>query len=523
MKIEKVQQSAIGRWASVGAALLLFAAAYLIMNYAIIVEAVLYRAAANDFASSLSAVVALAGQAIILLVALALLQGIFRWLLLAIVAGSAFINKAYSLIVGGTLDAQKIDWMLAEAGQVKNAAAQFAGMFATSALQVALAIILLIAARRFLGHVAWVHRNRGALIGVILIAAPSLVMPWTGLGPLGAERNLYNFAAAQITRDPPPLRRTVTISPARNAGIEKIIWLVDESVAYEPFRSTLAPMLERYDPSDFGEAAAMGNCSTPSNVALRSGVDVRNASDTLDLRAMPTIWGYARRAGYRTTLVDGQTRGAPQNMLQGAELAMVDRYRSMEEGIDTDRGIAKYLNSELRLDGRQFIYVVLRGVHFQYADHIPSDLRDPLWSNAETYRAALAYSKKQFFEVLLDGLDRQRTAIVYTSDHGQNLTPGSLPHCSRDPVRSEFAVPLIAFLPSTFESKPTTSSPNHSLSQIFPSTLQWMGYPAAYAQDKYDNDLRSPTARYVWFGRNVVPVNQDDRIEISTSTDFPGR
>ncbi len=508
--------------ASIAAALLLVAAAYLIINYTVIVESVLYRVAAHDTVSAMTSAAVLAAQAAILLAGVALMQGVLRWLLLGLVAGSALVNKGYSTIVGGTLDVQKIDWMLAETRQAGNAAGQFAWPFGVSVFQVALAILLLAAAARLLTHIGKKRRKWITALVAMLVFAPSLVLPWTGLWPLGAERNLYSFAAAIIAREPPPRRRTVTVSPNEGSGIKKIVWLVDESVAYEPYRQTLARGLERFDPIDFGEVAAMGHCSTPSNVALRSGVDVRNASAILDLRTMPTIWAYARRAGYRTTMIDGQTSGAPQNMLEGAELALVDRYLSMSAGVDTDRGIAKFLNRELRDNGKQFIYVVLKGVHFQYSDHVPPHLRDPKWSIEEEYRAALAYSKKQFFDLLLSGVDREQAIVIYTSDHGQNLTPGVLPHCSRDPVRAEFSVPLIAFLPPLIEPQWTARTSRHSVSQIFPTTLQWMGYPADYTTKHYDNDLHSPTARYVWFGRNVVPGNEGDRIEISASENFPG-
>jgi glucan phosphoethanolaminetransferase (alkaline phosphatase superfamily) len=58
-----------------------------------------------------------------------------------------------------------------------------------------------------------------------------------------------------------------------------------------------------------------------------------------------------------------------------------------------------------------------------------------------------SWSKRAILQRLLAGVDREAVAIVYTSDHGQNLTPGALPHCSREAVADEFRVPLLAFLP----------------------------------------------------------------------------
>ena len=61
-----------------------------------------------------------------------------------------------------------------------------------------------------------------------------------------------------------------------------------------------------------------------------------------------------------------------------------------------------------------------------------------------------------------------------------------------------------------------------SASQIFPATLGWMGYDRASVAARYDRDLDGPTARYVWFGRNVIPVRDGDAIGVSAGPDFPG-
>jgi hypothetical protein len=143
MKVRNIRLPGGGKWIPIAAALLSFAAAYLIINYAIIVESVVYRAAAHDLASAITAMALLAAQAVVLLAGVALLRGAALWLLLALVGVSALLNKGYSTIVGGTLDVAKVDWMLVEARQAENAAGQFAGPAAISVLLIALAILLL--------------------------------------------------------------------------------------------------------------------------------------------------------------------------------------------------------------------------------------------------------------------------------------------------------------------------------------------------------------------------------------------
>ena len=55
---------------------------------------------------------------------------------------------------------------------------------------------------------------------------------------------------------------------------------------------------------------------------------------------------------------------------------------------------------------------------------------------------------------------------------------------------------------------------SRSTSQIFPTSLVWMGYPADYAETAYDDRLMRPSKKRVWFGRTVVPVNPGDQIDV---------
>ena len=146
-------------------------------------------------------------------------------------------------------------------------------------------------------------------------------------------------------------------------------------------------------------------------------------------------------------MIDAQKAGAPQNLLFAPERALIDDYRATPGGIDSDAKVAHALNRDLKKPGKTFTYVVLRGVHFQYRDHYPRGMIPADSPVARQYDTALAWSKRDFFARLLAGIDRDAVAIVYTSDHGQNLTPGALPHCSREAHPDEFRVPLIAFLP----------------------------------------------------------------------------
>ncbi len=511
------------------AGFLLFSAAYALINQLPLTHAILYRAAAHDVVSAIWAALSFALQAVILLTAVIFLP--HRWfaLLLIVVTVSSGVNMVYGQIVGNMLDVQKTGWLITEARQAGEAAGEFTKPLAIATGKLIFGVLLLLGARRTIrkslpGQLkAASTGKRGSAAILALLIAPSLLWPVFNFYPLAAERNLYNFAATIWTADPPPPRAAVTALPNKDEGIEKIIWLIDESISYSAFQQIISPDLATTAYVDFGESASMGHCSTPSNVAMRSGVNVRTVDNRTDLRQTPSIWAYAAKAGFTTSMIDGQVTGPPQNLLQPPERGLIDSYQNAASGLKTDLTIARTINASLKSEGKQFTYAILRGVHFQYRDHYPEGAL-PRGSNMQAqYEKAITYSKKDFFATLLDGIDRSKVAIFYTSDHGQNITDGVTPHCSGNPVKAEFSVPLVAFLPPEVAESYKTGNGGRSLSQLFPTTLTLMGYNADYAKEKYDNILSTPTARYVWFGRGVVPVKDGGTIDVQTGQDFPGR
>ncbi|MGX7894111.1 sulfatase-like hydrolase/transferase [Tsuneonella sp. HG222] len=511
-------------WPRALAGVAVFALAYAIANRFQLTQYVLYRWAAHDEARALANFGWLAAQAVCWLGAVWLLPR--RWFILALslAAVSIMVNLGYGETIGDTLDAGRISWLLAESRQAGHAAGEFTGLLAFAAIQMIVAKVLFGAVRFPLRRAVPPPRDAVALpAGLTLALAPSLLAVLGGW-PLatGAERNTWHLAAQVLTAPPPPPRAPVGFSPDTAGSPDHIVWLVDESVAHGPFAQLILPSTAPFAPVDFGEAVSLGNCSAPANLALRSGVDVRRAGPGLDLRRPPSVWAYARKAGYRTMLIDGQTTGAPQNLLLPPERALIDDLRSMAQGIDTDRRIAALLNRQMKAPGRSFTYAVLRGVHFQYRDHVPPGTLPAHAPAAEQYRAALRYSKRDFFRTLLGGVDRSRVAVIYTSDHGQNLAPGVLPHCSPEQVPAEYMVPLLAFVPPELAARyPNPSPRRHSLSQVLPTTLAWMGYDQAAVQQRYDNDLTQGPLGYVRFGRGVVPLREGDPVEIEVSSTFP--
>jgi hypothetical protein len=500
-----------------------FAAGFALANRFQLVNGVLYRWAAHDLASATSNFLFLALQAAALLAATALLGRRLFAAAMVLAFASILVNLGYGQTTRAPIDIGTLSWMTAESRQAGNVAGEFAGPLLLAVLQAATAIALFVAARALVRRGVKVPSPRlGALLGLALLVAPSFLAP-LGLPASAAERNLYSLGYQLAEAPPPPPRAPVELVPQTAGTPRHILWLVDESVAYAEFERLIAPKLAPYQPVDFGMAASLANCSAPSNLALRSGVDVRDAGPSLDLRRTPSIWGYAKKAGYGTTLIDGQTHGAPQNFLLPPERALIDEVTSAANGIDTDVEIAGRLNRQLRGPARTFTYVVLRGVHFQYKDHFPAGMIPADSPEIVQYRTALGYSKGRFFDRLLQGVDRAAVGIVYQSDHGQNLTPGKLPHCSPEGVPAEFQIPLLAFAPDAERAR-LAAGPHrgHSASQVFPTLLEWMGYDRAAVQRRYDNDLTGAPLRYVRFGRDAFPLSPGDKADVTVWPKFPG-
>lgn len=505
------------RYISFALGILLFTVGFAIANRFQLTHYVLYRFAANDQVSAAENFLLLAGQALCLLMALMLCGRRLLFFLLPVLFVSILVNLGYGQTVNDLIDAGKLSWMFAEARQAGGAAGEFAFSLGLAAFQAIGAILCL--------YLAWLAFRRSALVprrlicwppALLALAAPNILAAFGALDTLTAERNVYALALEIARAEPPPPRAPVDMVPDASVDAPTdIVWLIDESVAARQFDELAPSLLEGHPHVDFGTAISMGHCSAPSNVAMRSGVDVRHARPTIDLRRTPSIWAYARKAGYRTVLIDGQTSGAPQNLLLPPERALIDEVMNVDDGMDTDRAIAARLNAMMKDDVKSFIYVILRGVHFQYRDHFPAGLIPADSSVMRQYETALNYSKRGFFDRLLDDVEREGVAIIYTSDHGQNIEEGVLPHCSRSPVADELRTPLIAFLPDRLSARygePITTA--RSASQIFPATLSWMGYDRQQAERRYDRDLDRPPFGYVWFDRNVIPLDSGDPVDV---------
>jgi hypothetical protein len=402
------------------------------------------------------------------------------WLVVPLVFVSLTTNYAFLGIVKDPLTVDVIQWLPYETSQLGNASREYASEIAFAAARAAALLVV------FLGLRFVVQRHDASCRAALRVRrwAPAAFAAFFAAGlalqpPMSvAETNLYVFGLpAAFEQEPSP--RPLAARPLRDSALAKVVLVIDESVTWEAFEKVIAARIDGLPAIDFGEAASLANCSAPSNALLRWGVDMSRVRDpAYDPRTNPTIWAYARAAGYRTTLIDGQSEGQKQNYLTPGELALIDAFVPAKRASDTDVRLAERVNAELRRPGRAFIVVVKRGTHFPYEMNYPRGMVARDAPRALKYVAAVAHTSGRFFDTLDRDLRWERTLVIYTSDHGQDLARRST-HCNPRPKAEEYSVPLVAItaqptLAAALSASPLSDRASHL--NIFPTLVEAVGY-----------------------------------------------
>lgn len=294
--------------------------------------------------------------------------------------------------------------------------------------------------------------------------------------------------------------------------------------------------------TNYGIVNSVSNCSATSNLMMRIGLSshTKNAeNDFCSTRSeLPTIYQYAKRAGFKTWLFDSQAdQGQIQNYLSPYDMKSIDNYVTLDtrtEDIKRDRlhlyKIAKTINENL--NEKNFIVFVKDGAHWPFLWRYPKDkeifipVQETIYEEKNidnkdklinTYSNVIRYSVDEFFREYFDKIDIGRSILFYTSDHGQNLLEDEsspLTHCSslEDTPVSEAQVPLIVIGKNVIEKFPIKKDRLYSQYQIFPTILFLMGYNkkliAEYGETLIDGQ---PLTERLWFYRGLeglrVPFN----------------
>lgn len=376
---------------------------------------------------------------------ISLLPHLARRLILVGMVLSLTVNAALWMISGMVVTRPVLVWLVSELSNFENAMTEFWPKIGLALVGSSLAVGWLIAVQsRF--HAALgslidrtTHRRLRVAGAALLVAITlaSVIWPQTRAH---AESNTYTYGLTALFETAPP-PGVPADAPAAGVAAEKIVLVYDESIRPDVYRDEV---LRQHGDKlvSLGTGYSTANCSAASNAFMRWGVLPAHVGAAHDPRANASLWSYAHKAGFRTTLIDGQMRTTTQNFIRPAELKEIDEYRPMDSGVDTDVHIAEELQRRLRLPGREFIYIVKRGAHFPYRDNLPPALRKDGATRIEDYVAAVRYSTGRFFDTLLASTDAlDRAVVFYTSDHGQAFDGGAV-HCRGDYAADSYRVPI---------------------------------------------------------------------------------
>ena len=240
-------------------------------------------------------------------------------------------------------------------------------------------------------------------------------------------------------------------------------------------------------------------------------------------RLVPTIWSYARAAGFRTIFIDGQRNGSYQNYLNRKEAALIDQIVGVSKGYDTDRSIAALLRRMLLEPGRMFFYVNKRGSHFPYDDNYPDTWLPGAPTPEQSYDAAVRYSTQDFLDAALKDVPLTRVLIIYTSDHGEQFGKGSN-HCNIVPTPQEKSVPLLLItgdrqLAQQVDSVVPALRDHVGHEQFFATLLAGMGYDLQAAEARYGTSLLSPIVpqRYYQVSQMTIPSKSQPKTVVEFS------
>jgi len=317
------------------------------------------------------------------------------------------------------------------------------------------------------------------------------------------------------SKDEIPRVLNKSIIPNKEGDNENIIWMIDESIggkylSINGFEKNTTPYLESLIGSrnmvNYGVVNSVANCSATSNLMMRIGLSSHTKGaeqDHIQTRnKLPTIYQYAKRAGYTTWLFDSQAdQGQVQNYLTPYDMQSIDHFITLDTRTNDIERDSLHLNKISRVlkdkvGGKNFIVFVKDGAHWPYLWRYPKDkeiftpVQESIYEEKtlekkanliNTYSNVIRYAVDDFFRKYMDKIDISKTILFYTSDHGQNLLeePRSpLTHCSslKDSPKSEAEVPLLIFGKNVGKRFIVKENKLYSQYQIFPTILSLMGY-----------------------------------------------
>ena len=338
----------------------------------------------------------------------------------------------------------------------------------------------------------------------------------------------------ELAQDDFGTREAITIERTNIEIGHDIVYILDESVGANYLdinnssgvNSSLNDTYSNLDIINYGYAAAAANCSYASNVTLRYGGTREHYKKII--YSKPSIWEYAQNAGLKTVYIDAQrSEGELQNGMTVRELNYIDKFIQFDNiGIQNrDQETAKVLIDLINNDTNEFVFINKMGIHFPIHDKYPDEflkykpaLPRGNWLNVSdtglrtgfngtpeewvqyrnSYRNTIEWNVGEFFSKIFKNADLNKSVIIYTSDHGQDLherkNPGVNTHCSANPTIEEGLVPLVIIQGNNLKTLNWNKSLNDNKNKsshynIFPSLLKIMKYDSVEVAKVYGNSL----------------------------------
>ena len=320
-------------------------------------------------------------------------------------------------------------------------------------------------------------------------------------------------------------REILTSKVSHPSSVKNIIFILDESIAgnylsINGYKKDTTPYLESIKDKfiNFGLISSGANGSASSNMILMSGLQLIDLPDkNYTALKNPSIFQYAKNAGYSTSYISGQSVGL-QNYMTKFDLKYIDNFFKKKIGMFKvqdipENDIIEEISKNIIKNKKNFMFIVKRGVHFHYEQSYPQNKKNfkPTLTKNESitferkekvinsYLNGIRWRVDNFFKQLcikLSLFDRNDTIIIYTSDHGQSILKNNITATHNviiNPHPNQGVVPLLIFLPNNNLFSRTKVLKNHySHFQLFPTIIKLMGYD---------------TVNYTLFDRNIT-INQ---------------
>ncbi len=455
-----------------------------------------------------------------------------RWIQLtvglAFVIASVFIGTYY-FSVDYPLQAIQFERLLTATGFAGDAAVQYSGAILKSFLLCfPLLVLVILGPRPYQRAPSRLVKAIGLGFVMPFIAVSAVAgVTWLGggkgtAGTPGAFRPFAYYVALladQAFGRESYSREITTDTPARS-GLRNVVMVVDESIVDDVFRDGSDAAIQQIQlniediGTDSGPSVSGSNCSSDSNFLLRVGPRPSNLDH--DLLSYPTIWEYAKKAGYKTIYIDAQENSDNlHNRMTREERSHIDQVVIFPETIvyERDAKAGAALAGILGEEGKHFVYVNKAGAHFPWDSKYPASARkytptlgidgNPFLTHAggqyeilaamdstngtepfkNSYRNAAEWNYNTFFEAINNTSLFTETALIYTSDHGQNIwreKGNTATHCTNVPP-SVTRVPLRIYtgskeLSEILQASRTANQGLVSHFNIFSSLIELMGY-----------------------------------------------